>query len=35
VRLGSNGDYVYVLNAADRTVSLRPVQRGQATSTKS
>lgn len=30
VRLGSTGDYVYVLNA-DRTVSLRPVQRGQAT----
>lgn len=31
VRRGSNGDYVYVLNSADRTVSLRPVQRGQAT----
>ena len=31
VRQGSNGDYVYVLNAADRTVSLRPVTRGQAT----
>ncbi|MEP6772077.1 MAG: efflux RND transporter periplasmic adaptor subunit [Polaromonas sp.] len=33
VRLGSTGDYVYVLNA-DRTVSLRPVQRGQATAEK-
>lgn len=31
VRRGSNGDYVYVLNGAARTVSLRPVQRGQAT----
>jgi multidrug efflux system membrane fusion protein len=31
VRLGSNGDFVYVLNGAERTVSLRPVQRGQAT----
>ena len=31
VRQGSNGDYVYVLNAAERTVSLRPVTRGQAT----
>ena len=31
VRQGSTGDYVYVLNAADRTVSLRPVTRGQAT----
>jgi membrane fusion protein, multidrug efflux system len=31
LRQGSNGDYVYVLNAADRTVSLRPVTRGQAT----
>ncbi|MES1980704.1 MAG: efflux RND transporter periplasmic adaptor subunit [Pseudomonadota bacterium] len=30
VRQGSSGDYVYVLNA-DRTVSLRPVTRGQAT----
>ena len=30
VRQGSSGDYVYVLNA-DRTVSLRPVKRGQAT----
>ncbi|WP_341919876.1 efflux RND transporter periplasmic adaptor subunit [Polaromonas sp. YR568] len=31
VRLGSSGDYVYVLNAAERTVSLRPVKRGPAT----
>ena len=31
LRQGSAGDYVYVLNAADRTVSLRPVKRGQAT----
>lgn len=31
LRHGSDGDYVYVLNAAERTVSLRPVQRGQAT----
>ncbi|WP_411886710.1 efflux RND transporter periplasmic adaptor subunit [Polaromonas sp. YR568] len=30
VRLGSTGDYVYVVNQ-DRTVSLRPVKRGQAT----
>ncbi|WP_096662765.1 efflux RND transporter periplasmic adaptor subunit [Polaromonas sp. AET17H-212] len=30
VRLGSSGDYVYVLNA-ERTVSLRPVKRGPAT----
>jgi multidrug efflux system membrane fusion protein len=34
LRLGGSGDYVYVLNAADRTVSLRPVQRGQATAEK-
>lgn len=34
LRLGGNGDYVYVLNAAERTVSLRPVQRGQATAEK-
>jgi multidrug efflux system membrane fusion protein len=33
LRLGGSGDYVYVLNA-DRTVSLRPVQRGQATAEK-
>lgn len=31
LRHGSNGDYVYVLNAADRTVSQRPVTRGHAT----
>ncbi|OOG40469.1 efflux RND transporter periplasmic adaptor subunit [Polaromonas sp. A23] len=31
IRLGSSGDYVYVLNAAERTVSLRPVKRGPAT----
>ncbi|MBC7610167.1 MAG: efflux RND transporter periplasmic adaptor subunit [Polaromonas sp.] len=31
VRQGTSGDYVYVLNAAERTVSLRPVTRGQAT----
>ena len=30
LRRGNDGDFVYVLNAADRTVSLRPVQRGQA-----
>ena len=30
VRTGANGDYVYVINE-DRTVSLRKVQRGQAT----
>lgn len=30
LRHGSTGDYVYVLNG-DRTVSLRPVKRGQAT----
>lgn len=29
LRHGSKGDYVYVLNAAERTVALRPVQRGQ------
>ncbi len=34
LRLGGSGDYVYVLNAAERTVSLRPVQRGQATAEK-
>jgi multidrug efflux system membrane fusion protein len=33
LRLGGSGDYVYVLNA-DRTVSLRTVQRGQATAEK-
>ena len=31
LRHGSAGDYVYAVNAAERTVSLRPVQRGQAT----
>ena len=31
VRLGATGDYVYVLNGADRTVSLRLVKRGPAT----
>lgn len=31
LRHGSNGDFVYVLNQAERTVSLRPVTRGQAT----
>jgi multidrug efflux system membrane fusion protein len=31
LRHGNDGDYVYVVNAAERTVSLRPVQRGQAT----
>jgi membrane fusion protein, multidrug efflux system len=31
VRRGNNGDYVYVVNSDARTVSLRPVQRGQAT----
>jgi multidrug efflux system membrane fusion protein len=31
VRKGNAGDYVYVLNQAERTVSTRPVMRGQAT----
>ncbi|WP_309684029.1 efflux RND transporter periplasmic adaptor subunit [Polaromonas sp.] len=31
LRNGSTGDYVYVVNGTERTVSLRPVQRGQAT----
>lgn len=31
LRHGSNGDFVYVLNRAERTASLRPVTRGQAT----
>lgn len=31
VRRGTSGDYVYVVNPEGRTVSLRPVQRGQAT----
>jgi multidrug efflux system membrane fusion protein len=30
LRHGSNGDFVYVLNEAERTVALRPVTRGQA-----
>ncbi|HZV66288.1 MAG TPA: efflux RND transporter periplasmic adaptor subunit, partial [Telluria sp.] len=34
LRHGGNGDFVYVLNAAERTVSLRPVTRGQATAEK-
>jgi multidrug efflux system membrane fusion protein len=29
LRHGANGDFVYVLNAAERTVSTRPVTRGQ------
>ncbi|WP_426172641.1 efflux RND transporter periplasmic adaptor subunit [Massilia sp. TWR1-2-2] len=31
LRHGSTGDFVYVLDAADKTVALRPVTRGQAT----
>jgi multidrug efflux system membrane fusion protein len=31
LRHGADGDFVYVLNAAQRTVALRPVTRGQAT----
>jgi multidrug efflux system membrane fusion protein len=31
VRHGGNGDFVYVLDAATRTVALRPVKSGQAT----
>jgi len=31
VRRGTSGDYVYVVSTEGRTVSLRPVQRGQAT----
>ena len=34
VRLGGTGDYVFVLNAAERSVSVRPVTRGQATGEK-
>ncbi|MEO7159978.1 MAG: efflux RND transporter periplasmic adaptor subunit [Polaromonas sp.] len=34
LRHGNDGDFVYVLNAAERTVSLRPVKRGQATADK-
>jgi multidrug efflux system membrane fusion protein len=31
LRMGSSGDYVYVVNDKERTVSLRTVKRGQAT----
>jgi membrane fusion protein, multidrug efflux system len=31
LRMGSNGEYVYVVNVKERTVSLRPVKRGQVT----
>ena len=34
LRLGGQGDYVYVLNPAERTVALRPVTRGQASGEK-
>ena len=34
VRLGGNGDYVFVLNAERRTVSVRAVTRGQSTGEK-
>jgi len=34
VRLGATGDFVFVLNTAERTVSVRPVTRGQATGEK-
>ena len=34
VRLGSSGDFVFVLNPAERTVSVRPIVRGQATGEK-
>lgn len=34
VRLGGSGDFVFVLNAEQRTVSIRPVVRGQATGEK-
>ena len=34
VRLGGSGDFVFVLNAAERTVSVRPIVRGQATGEK-
>ena len=34
VRLGGNGDYVFVLNAEQRTVSIRAVTRGQSTGEK-
>ena len=34
LRLGGSGDFVFVLNAAQRTVSIRPVVRGQAAGEK-
>ncbi|CAN5354132.1 hypothetical protein BH11PSE11_BH11PSE11_22350 [soil metagenome] len=34
LRHGSSGDFVYVLNEAERTVALRPVTRGQSTTDK-
>jgi membrane fusion protein, multidrug efflux system len=34
LRHGSNGDFVFVLSAAEKTVALRPVKRGQATADK-
>ena len=34
VRLGGSGDFVFVLNPTERTVSIRPVVRGQATGEK-
>ena len=34
VRLGGSGDFVFVLNAPERTVSVRPVIRGQAAAEK-
>jgi multidrug efflux system membrane fusion protein len=34
LRHGASGDYVFVLNEADRTVALRPVTRGIATADK-
>ena len=34
VRLGASGDFVFVLNPAERTVSIRPIVRGQATGEK-
>jgi multidrug efflux system membrane fusion protein len=34
LRHGNAGDFVYLLNAADRTVAVRPVSRGQATDTQ-
>lgn len=34
VRFGNGGDYVYVLNAAERTVSTRSIKKGMATADK-